>query len=132
MKPRSELVAFISRTFLAAAIAIAVGLSVMAGLFYRRGNDERWARQSRETSRVAREIEIASLRRLSVLRGHAAFGGPISPEALGIDDRRIEAQLDSLARLTADSPVQQARAHRIRAAFAGWDSSLALRGQRPD
>ncbi len=132
MKPRSELVAFISRTFLAAAIAIAVGLSVMAGLFYRRGNDERWARQSRETSRVAREIEIASLRRLSVLRGHAAFGGPISPEALGIDDRRIEAQLDSLARLTADSPVQQARAHRIRVAFAGWDSSLAPRGQRPD
>ena len=133
MKPRSELAQFISRTSLAAAIAIAVGLGVIAALFYTRGNDEGWALQSRETSRLARQIEIASLRRVSVLRSHAAFGGPITAEALGIDDRTIIAKLDSLRILTADSPSQQARADRVRAAFSRWDSILAPPGrQRPD
>jgi signal transduction histidine kinase/ActR/RegA family two-component response regulator len=132
MKPRSELVEFISRTFLAAAIAIAVGLSVMAGLFYRRGHDEAWASQSRETSRVAREVQIASLRRLSVLRGHAAFGGPITAEELGVGDRTIEDRLDSLNHLTADSPAQHTRAERIQHAFARWDSVLAPQQSRPD
>src|SRR5436189_4829329 len=114
MKPRSdELVQFISRTFLAAVVAIAVGSSVLATLIYRRGTDEGWVRHSRETSRLASEVEIASLRRLSVLRGHAAFGGPVTAEALGLDDPRIHAQLDCLAHLTGDSPAQQARAHRI-------------------
>src|SRR3954468_1293300 len=134
MKPRSdELVQFISRTFLAAVVAIAIGSSVLVALFYRRGTDEGWVRHSRETSRVAREVEIASLRRLSVLRGHAAFGGPVTAEALGLDDPRIHAQLDSLSHLTQDSPAQQTRAGRIAAAFARWDSILmppAL--QRPD
>src|SRR5215208_5431316 len=121
MKPRSdELVQFISRTFLAAVVAIAVGSSVLAALFYRRGTDEGWVRHSRETSRLAREIEIASLRRLSILRGHAAFGGPVTAEALGVDDSRLHAQLDSLRSLTSDSPAQQARAGRIGAAFARW------------
>ena len=133
MKPRSELVQFISRTFLAAAIAIAVGLGVMAALFNRRGTDERWARQSRETSRLARQIEIASLKRLSILRSHAAFGGPITAEALGIADRTIIAQLDSLRLLTAGVPSQHARAERIQAAFSRWDSILAPSGdRRPD
>src|SRR5438105_15587061 len=107
MKPRSdELVQFISRTFLAAVIAIAVGSSVLVALFYRRGTDEGWVRHSRETSRLAREIEIASLRRLSALRAHAAFGGPVTAEALGLNDPRIQAQLDSLARLSGDAAVQ--------------------------
>ena len=48
MKPRSEeLVQFISRTFLAAVLAITVGLGVLATLFYQRNNDEAWARHSR-------------------------------------------------------------------------------------
>ena len=133
MKPRSELVRFISRTSLAAVIAIAVGLGVIAALFYTRGNDEAWALQSRETSRLARQIEIASLRRLSILRSHAAFGGPITSEALGVGDRTMSAKLDSLRILTADSPSQQERADRIRSAFSQWDSILAPPGQqRPD
>ena len=133
MKPRSELVRFISRTLLATAIAIAVGLGVIAALFYTRGNDERWALQSRETSRLARQIEIASLGRLSILRGHAAFGGPITAEALGVGDRAIMTKLDSLRILTAGFPSQQTRADRIRSAFAKWDSILAPpEQQRPD
>src|SRR3954468_24556602 len=125
MKPRSDkLVQFISRTFLAAVIAIAIGSSVLVALFYRRGTDEGWVRHSRETSRLAREIEIASLRRLAVLRGHAAFGGPVTAEALGLDDPRIHAQLDSLTRLTEGSPAQQERARRIGVAFVRWDSIL--------
>src|SRR3954469_25896712 len=108
MKPRSdELVQFISRTFLAVVVAIAVGLSILGLLAHRRSTDEGWVRRSRETSRLAREVEIASLRRLSVLRGHAAFGGPITAEALGIDDVRMHFQLDSLRNLTADFPSQQ-------------------------
>jgi signal transduction histidine kinase/ActR/RegA family two-component response regulator len=130
MKPRSELAQFISRTFLAATIAIAVGLGVIAALFYTRGRDEGWVLRSRETSRLARQIEIASLRRLSILRSHAAFGGPITAEALGIGDRTIIAKLDSLRVLTADSHSQQARADRIRSAFSQWDSILAPPGQQ--
>jgi signal transduction histidine kinase/ActR/RegA family two-component response regulator len=133
MKRRSELAQFISRTFLAAVIAIAVGLSVMTALFHRRGVDEGWARQSRETSRLARQIEIASLRRLAILRAHAAFGGPITAEALGIDDRTTRANLDSLREATRELPEQQARADRIGSAFARWDSILMPPSrQRPD
>jgi signal transduction histidine kinase/ActR/RegA family two-component response regulator len=125
MNPRRDkLVQFISRTFLAAVVAIAVGSGVLVTLFYERGTDESWVRHSRETTRLAREVEIASLRRLSILRGHAAFGGPLTAEALGVADRRTHAQLDSLHHLTQDAPAQQARADRIDAAFARWDSIL--------
>ena len=134
MKPRSnELVHFITRTFLAAALAIAVGISVLTAVFYRRANDEWSARRSREASRLARQVEIASLRRLSVLRGFVAFGGPITAEALGVGDVEIQARLDSLTSFTANSPQQQERANRIATTFARWDSILmppAL--QRPD
>ena len=125
MKPRvDELAQFISRTFFAAVIAVGIGLSVLAALLYQRGNDEWWVRHSREVSRLAREAQIASLTRLALLRGHAAFGGPITAEGLGIDDTKTEAKLDSLEVLTSDSPVQQARAARIRSRFAQWDSIL--------
>jgi signal transduction histidine kinase/ActR/RegA family two-component response regulator len=133
MKARSELAQFISRTFLAAVIALAVGLGVITALFHGRSVDEGWARQSRETSRLARQIESASLRRLAGLRAHAAFGAPITPEALGIDDPTIKARLDSLRQLTSEWPEQQSRADRIGSAFARWDSILVppVR-QRPD
>jgi signal transduction histidine kinase/ActR/RegA family two-component response regulator len=107
MKPRSEeLVQFISRTFLAAVLAITVGLGVLATLFYQRNNDEWWARHGREGSRLAREIQLSALRR-----------------ALGVADPRVAAKLDSLRRLAQGLPDQEARAARIAAAFAQWDST---------
>jgi PAS domain S-box-containing protein len=125
MKFRSaDLVQFISRTFLAAFIAILVGSGVLLALFYLRNGDEQRATSSREVSRLARQVEIASLRRLAVLRGHIAFGAPVTIEALGIGDRALASQLDSLLRSAADVPVQRERAQRIVAAFARWDSTL--------
>ena len=107
MKPRSEeLVQFISRTFLAAVLAITVGLGVLATLFYQRNNDEWWARHGREGSRLAREIQLSALRR-----------------ALGVADPAVAAKLDSLRRLAQGLPDQKARAARIAAAFAQWDST---------
>jgi PAS domain S-box-containing protein len=125
MKRHSEdLVRFVSRAFLAASIAIIVGLGVLLALFYQRSRDSWWAQRSREVSRLAREVDILALRRQSALQSAIAVG---AGRADFLDSVVSKAKLDSLRQLSIEVPVQRERAERIIAGFARWDSTMANR-----
>lgn len=115
---------FISRVFSAAAGAIIVVTGVFLALYSRRTSGEGWVQESRELSRLAREISIRVLRRESNIAGNLSTGAPLVPEIAERGRQEAELQLDTLRLLAAGRAEHVTRVQRITRAYARWDSIL--------
>ena len=124
--PNTGLVSLLRRTFWTSFITIgAIGLTVI-GVAIAQRNGERWTQHSRDVVRLARKAQLYALDRETGVRGFLLTGDSSTLQPDIAARAPLAATLDSLVRLTADSPAQQRRAAAFAVAIARWDSTFAM------
>jgi signal transduction histidine kinase len=122
---RPPLEPLVRRAFWTAIVGVAAVAALAGALALVHRGAERWVHHSREVSRVARQALTLGVDRETALRGYLLTRDDslLAPEriARGL----LPLKLDTLVRLTADNPAQQARARAIAAALREWEGRFA-------
>ncbi|HUQ45710.1 MAG TPA: ATP-binding protein [Gemmatimonadaceae bacterium] len=80
----------------------------------------RWMQHEGEVGRLNREIQMLALEEQSTLRGSLTRHDGLHTATPASLDRRLDAALDSMVRMTADDPAQHARALAAQRAIVEW------------